>query len=337
MSEQVTVGQAFQQGMREEMQRDETIFVLGTDLFIRGGHFAQVKGIGPEFGPDRVIDSPISEAAMVAAGVGAAMNGMRPVVDLNFMDFAFGAMDEIVNQAAKARYLWGKPVPLVIRASSGVALYAAQHNNSLEAWFMHTPGLVVVMPSNPADTKGIIKSALRGEDPVMFFMHKRLTGTRGEVGGPDDLVPIGKAAIARPGRHVTLISSGIVVQKTLKAATALAAEGIDVEVIDLRTISPLDIDLIADSVRKTGRAIVVTEEPPYASVASEIAASIQEEIFDYLDAPVARLTAAHAPIPHAPQLMEALLPQVESIVKTVQRSIERWPASDDVGLTVTQD
>ncbi len=337
MSEQVTVGQAFQQGMREEMARDETIFVLGTDLFIRGGHFAQVKGIGPEFGPDRVIDSPISEAAMVAAGVGAAMNGMRPVVDLNFMDFAFGAMDEIVNQAAKARYLWGKPVPLVIRASSGVALYAAQHNNSLEAWFMHTPGLVVVMPSTPADTKGIIKSALRGEDPVMFFMHKRLTGTRGEVGGPDDLVPIGKAAVARAGRHVTLISSGIVVQKTLKAASALAAEGIEAEVIDLRTISPLDIDLIADSVRKTGRAIVVTEEPPYASVASEIAAAIQEEIFDYLDAPVARLTAAHAPIPHAPQLMEALLPQVESIVKSVQRSIERWPASDDVGQTVVQN
>ena len=335
MSEQVTVGQAFQQGMREEMARDETIFVLGTDLFIRGGHFAQVKGIGPEFGPDRVIDSPISEAAMVAAGVGAAMNGMRPVVDLNFMDFAFGAMDEIVNQAAKARYLWGKPVPLVIRASSGIALYAAQHNNSLEAWFMHTPGLVVVMPSNPADTKGIIKSALRGEDPVMFFMHKRLTGTRGEVGGPDDLVPIGKAAIARPGRHVTLISSGIVVQKTLKAATALAAEGIEAEVIDLRTISPLDIDLIADSVRKTGRVIVVTEEPPYASVASEIAASIQEEIFDYLDAPVARLTAAHAPIPHAPNLMEALLPQVESIVKAVRGSIARWPASDDVAQIVT--
>ena len=234
------------------------------------------------------------------------------------MDFAFGAMDEIANQAAKARYLWGKPVPLVIRASSGVALYAAQHNNSLEAWFMHTPGLVVVMPSNPADTKGILKSALRGEDPVMFFMHKRLTGARGEVGGPDDLVPIGKAAIARPGSHVTLISSGIVVQKALKAAEALAADGIDAEVIDLRTIFPLDMDLIAESVRKTGRAIVVTEEPPYASVASEIAASIQEDVFEYLDAPVARLTAAHAPIPHAPQLMEALLPQVETVVEAVQ-------------------
>jgi pyruvate/2-oxoglutarate/acetoin dehydrogenase E1 component len=330
MSEIVTVGQAFQQGMREEMTRDATIFVLGTDLFLRGGHFAQVKGIGPEFGPERVIDAPISEAAMVAAGVGAAMNGMRPVIDLNFMDFAFGAMDEIANQTAKSRYLWGKSLPLVIRASSGVALYAAQHNNSLEAWFMHTPGLAVVMPSNAADTKGILKSALRGEDPVVFFMHKRLTGARGEVGGPDDLVPVGKAAVARPGRHVTVIASGIVVQKALKAADALASDGVEAEVIDLRSIFPLDTDLIADSVRKTGRAVVVTEEPPYASVASEVAASIQEDLFDYLDAPVARVTAAHAPVPHAPQLMEALLPQVETIVSVVGRSIERWPPSKDV-------
>ena len=329
MSEQVTVGQAFQQGMREEMTRDDTIFVIGTDLFIRGGHFAQVKGIGPEFGRERVIDAPISEAAMVAAGVGAAMNGMRPVVDLNFMDFAFGAMDEIVNQAAKARYLWGKSVPLVIRASSGVALYAAQHNNSLEAWFMHTPGLVVVMPSNAADTKGILKSALRGDDPVVFFMHKRLTGARGEVGGPEDLVPIGKANVTRPGRHVTLISAGIVVQKALKAAEALAADGIEAEVIDLRTIFPLDMDLIADSIRKTGRAVVVTEEPPYASVASEIAASIQESVFEYLDAPITRITAAHSPIPHAPRLMEALLPQVETVVDAVRHSVERWPSSEE--------
>ena len=328
MSEVVTVGRAFQQGLREEMIRDESVFVLGTDLFIRGGHFAQVKGIGPEFGHERVIDAPISEAAMVAAGVGAAMNGMRPVIDLNFIDFAFGAMDEIANQAAKARYLWGKPVPLLIRASSGVALYAAQHNNSLEAWFMHTPGLVVVMPSNARDTKGILKSALRGDDPVIFFMHKRLTGARGEIGGPDELVPIGQAAVVRQGRKATLISSGIVVGKVLRAAEELASDGIDVEVIDLRTIFPLDTETIAASVRKTGRAIVVTEEPPYASVASEIAASLQESIFEYLDAPVARLTAAHAPIPHAPNLMEALLPQVEDIVTTVRRSLDRWPASD---------
>jgi acetoin:2,6-dichlorophenolindophenol oxidoreductase subunit beta len=329
VSELVTAGQAFQQGLREEMLRDETVFVLGTDLFIRGGHFAQVKGIGPEFGPERVIDAPISEAAMVAAGVGAAMNGMRPVIDLNFMDFAFGAMDEIANQAAKARYLWGKPVPLLIRASSGIALYAAQHNNSLEAWFMHTPGLVVVMPSNARDTTGMIKSALRGDDPVIFFMHKRLTGSRGEVGGPEELVPIGKAAVVREGRAATLVSGGIVVGKVLRAAEALARDGIEVEVIDLRTIFPLDLDTIAASVRKTGRAIVVTEEPPYASVASEIAASLQEGIFEYLDAPVTRLTAAHVPIPHAPNLMEALIPQVDDIVRAVRGSLERWPSSEE--------
>ncbi len=324
----VTVGQAFQQGLREEMARDERIFVLGTDLFERGGHFAQVKGIGPEFGHDRVIDAPISEAAMVAAGVGAAMNGMRPLIDLNFIDFSFGAMDEIANQAAKARYLWGKPVPLVIRASSGVALYAAQHNNSLEAWFMHLPGLVVVMPSNARDTKGILKSALRSDDPVVFFMHKRLTGARGEIGGPDELIPIGSANVVRSGRKATVITGGIVLGKVLKAADALLADGIDVDVIDLRTIAPLDFDTIMTSVRKTGRAIVVTEEPPYASVASEIAATIQEEAFEYLDAPVARITAAHAPIPHAPNLMEALIPQVDHIVDAVRGSIGRWPPSE---------
>jgi acetoin:2,6-dichlorophenolindophenol oxidoreductase subunit beta len=328
MTAMVTVGQAFQQGLREEMSRDESIFVLGTDLFERGGHFAQVKGIGPEFGHDRVIDAPISEAAMIAAGVGAAMNGMRPLIDLNFIDFSFGAMDEIANQAAKARYLWGKPVPLLIRASSGVALYAAQHNNSLEAWFMHMPGLVVVMPSNARDTKGILKSALRSDDPVIFFMHKRLTGARGEIGGPDELIPIGSASVVRPGRKATVITGGIVLGKVLKAADALVGEGIDVEIIDLRTIFPLDFETIITSVRKTGRAIVVTEEPPYASVASEIAATIQEEAFEYLDAPVARITAAHAPIPHAPNLMEALIPQVDHIVDAVRGSIGRWPPSE---------
>ncbi len=328
MTAMVTVGQAFQQGLREEMARDDKIFVLGTDLFERGGHFAQVKGIGPEFGHDRVIDAPISEAAMIAAGVGAAMNGMRPLIDLNFIDFSFGAMDEIANQAAKARYLWGKPVPLLIRASSGVALYAAQHNNSLEAWFMHMPGLVVVMPSNARDTKGILKSALRSDDPVIFFMHKRLTGARGEIGGPEELIPIGSANVVRSGRKATVITGGIVLGKALKAADALLAEGIDVDVIDLRTIFPLDFETIITSVRKTGRAVVVTEEPPYASVASEIAATIQEEAFEYLDAPVARITAAHAPIPHAPNLMEALIPQVDHIVDAVRGSIGRWPPSE---------
>jgi pyruvate/2-oxoglutarate/acetoin dehydrogenase E1 component len=327
MSDLFTVGQAFQQGLSEEMERDDSVFVIGTDLFIRGGHFAQVKGVGPRFGHDRVIDAPISEAAMVAAGVGAAMNGMRPVVDLNFIDFAFGAMDEIANQAAKARYLWGKPVPLVIRASSGVSLFAAQHNNSLESWFMHTPGLVVVMPSNAQDTKGLLKSALRGDDPVIFFMHKRLTGSRGTVGGADDLIPIGKAAVLREGTDVTLVAAGIVVNKLVRAAHELAKEGIAAEVIDLRTIFPLDLETVAGSVRKTGRAVIVSEEPPYASVASEIAASVQEGVFEYLDAPVQRLTAAHTPIGHAPNLMEAVIPQVEHVVAAVRESIQKWPSS----------
>jgi acetoin:2,6-dichlorophenolindophenol oxidoreductase subunit beta len=327
MSDLFTVGQAFQQGLSEEMERDDSVFVIGTDLFIRGGHFAQIKGVGPRFGHERVIDAPISEAAMVAAGVGAAMNGMRPVVDLNFIDFAFGAMDEIANQAAKARYLWGKPVPLVIRASSGVSLFAAQHNNSLESWFMHTPGLVVVMPSNAQDTKGLLKSALRGDDPVIFFMHKRLTGSRGVVGGSEDLVPIGKAAVLREGTDVTLVAAGIVVNKLVKAADELAKEGIAAEVIDLRTIFPLDFETVAESVRKTGRAVIVSEEPPYASVASEIAASVQEGVFEYLDAPVQRLTAAHTPVGHAPNLMEAVIPQVEHVVASVRESIRKWPSS----------
>ena len=186
----VTYSQAFQQGMREEMLRNDSIFVLGTDLLDRGGHFGQVLGLGKEFGAERVRDMPISEAAMVAAGVGAALNGMRPVVDLNFIDFSFGAMDEIVNQAAKMRYMFGTPIPLVIRGTSGVALYAAQHNNSLESMFAHMPGLLVATPSTPADTKGLLKSALRGEDPVIFMMHKKLSGTRGEVGGDEDLVRV---------------------------------------------------------------------------------------------------------------------------------------------------
>lgn len=328
MSAAMTVGQAFAEGMREEMERDESIFVLGTDLYERGGHFAQVKGLGPQFGHRRVLDAPISESAMIAAGVGAALNGMRPVVDLNFIDFALGAMDELVNQAAKIRYMWGMPVPLVVRASAGTALYAAQHNNSLEAAFAHTPGLVVVMPSNPADTKAAIKAALRGEDPVVFLMHKRLTGVRGKVGGPEDLLTLGEAAVVRSGSDVTIVSYGIVVGKALKAAEALAAVGVEAEVIDLRTVFPIDFETIKASVRRTGRLVVVTEEPRYVSIASEVAATIQDDVFDYLDAPVTRVSAAHSPIPHSPQLIEALIPQVDDIVSATRRSIARWPSSE---------
>jgi acetoin:2,6-dichlorophenolindophenol oxidoreductase subunit beta len=326
-TDNVTFGNAFQQGVREEMRRDERIFVIGTDLFHRGGHFAQVKGLGEEFGRERIRDAPISEAAIVAAGVGAAMNGMRPLVDLNFVDFALGAADEIVNQAAKMRYMSGAPVPLVIRASSGIALYAAQHNNSFEGWFASTPGLLLATPSTPADTKGLIKSALRGEDPVIFLMHKRLMPARGPVGGPDDLVPFGQAVVRRSGRDVTLVSYSYPVRRVLEAAERLAAEDIDAEVIDLRTPFPLDLETIEASVKKTGRALVIDEAPRYGGVGAEVAAAVQEGVFDYLDAPVLRVGAVHAPIAHSPVLMEAAVPNVDGIVRAVRHSIGRWPSS----------
>jgi pyruvate/2-oxoglutarate/acetoin dehydrogenase E1 component len=321
MTATVTLSQAFQMGLREEMMRDERIFVLGTDLFERGGHWAQVKGLGAEFGPERIRDTPISEAAMVAAGVGAALNGMRPVVDLNFIDFVFGAMDEVVNQAAKIRYMWGVPVPLVIRGTSGVAFGGPQHNNSIEAWFTHMPGLLVAMPATPADTKGLIKSALRGEDPVIFLMHKMLSGRRGEVGGPEDLVPLGKGIVCRHGKDITIVAYSIMVEKSLQAAANLAQEGIEAEVIDLRTVFPLDLDLIETSVRRTGRLIVAGEAPRHGGIGAEVAATIQETLFDYLDAPILRVGGAHAPIPHSPPLFEALIPQAADVERAVRYAV----------------
>lgn len=321
MSEAISYSVAYQQGVREEMERDERIFVLGTDLFERGGHFAQVKGLGPVFGHDRIRDAPISESAMVAAGVGSALYGRRPLIDLNFIDFSFGAMDEIVNQAAKFRHMYGRNVPLVIRGTAGTAAGGAQHNNRLEAWFAHTPGLAVVAPSTARDSKGLIKSALRAEDPVIFLMHKRLTGVRGEVGGPDDLVPIGVAEIRRPGTRVTLIGYGATVGMCLDAAEQLAEDGIDAEVIDLRSLYPLDMQTIVDSVRKTGVAVVVDEANAICSIASELAASIQEEAFDYLDAPVIRVNGLRVPLPNAPGLMDAALPNAKDVVEAARRGI----------------
>jgi acetoin:2,6-dichlorophenolindophenol oxidoreductase subunit beta len=321
MTAPATLSQAFQQGVSEEMQRDPAVFVLGTDLYERGGHWAQVKGLGAEFGPERIRDAPISEAAMLAAGVGAALNGMRPIVDLNFIDFVFGGMDEVINQAAKIRYMWGVPVPVVIRGTAGVAFGAAQHNNSLEAWFSHMPGLLVATPATPADTKGLIKSALRGEDPVIFLMHKMLTAARGPVGGADDLVPFGRAVVIREGRDATVAAYSIMVSKALKAAENLAAQGIEIEVIDLRTPFPLDLDTVEASVRKTNRLIVAGEAPRNGSITSEVAASAQEAVFDYLDAPVLRVGADHAPIPHSPPLMEALIPQVEDVERAVRYAV----------------
>jgi len=330
VSERTTLSRAYRDGLAEEMERDSSIMVMGTDLYERGGHWAQVTDLGPRFGRHRVRNSPISEAAMVGAGVGAALNGLRPVVDLNFIDFAFGGMDEIVNQAAKARYWWGRPVPLVIRGTTGFAGGGAQHNNSIEAWFSHVPGLLVAYPSTPADAKGLIKTALRGEDPVIFLMHKMLTGLRGEVGGPADLVPFGRAAIRRPGSDVTVASYGAAVGKAVRAAEQLADDGIDVEVVDLRTVMPLDLDTVEESVRRTRRLVVFTEDYRHGGVGSEIAAAIQESLYGQLDAPILRVGAGFAPVPHSPVLLDALTPGVDDVTATIRQAYAGSPVAPHV-------
>ena len=326
MTKPLTLVQAFRQGLEDEMRADSRVFVIGTDLVKRGGNFAQVEGLAQEFGTERIRDCPISESAIVAAGVGAALNGLRPVVDLNFIDFGLSAMDEIVNQAAKIRYMWGRGVPLVIRGTAGVALFAAQHNNSLEAVFAHTPGLVVVMPSTPTDAYHMIRASIRADDPVVFLMHKRLTGRRGEI-DPTASSPIGRARIVREGANVTLVAYGATVAKCERAADQLAGEGVEADVIDLRTLFPLDFGTIYASVRKTGRALVVTEEPRHVGIGSEVSASVQASVFDYLDAPVVQVAAAHAPIPHSPPLIEAMIPTEGTVVEAVRQSLERWPST----------
>lgn len=321
----VTLSQAFQLGMREEMARDDSIFVMGTDLADRGGHFGQVQGLSSEFGAERIRDTPISEAAMVAAGVGSALSGMRPVVDLNFIDFSFGAMDEILNQAAKIPSMYHVRMPLVIRGTAGVAGYAHQHNNSLEGVFGQIPGLAVLYPSTPADTRGLLKTALRGSEPVVFLMHKKLTGFKGEIDVDAGPIPFGSAQVRRSGDHATIATYGFMVNEALKAAAELSQQGIEIEIVDLRTTRPLDLPTMTTSVQKTGRLIVVTEEPGAAGVGADVAAAIQETAFSWLDAPVARLGAAWAPIPHSPRLVENMVPNAVRITNAVLQSLSQWP------------
>ena len=319
----LTYSQAFRAGLAEEMADNPAIFVMGTDILLRGGHFAQVLGLGEQFGAERIRDVPISEAAMVAAGVGAAIHGMRPVVDLNFQEFAYGAMDELCNQAAKIHYMFDIPVPLVVRATNGIAYGGAQHNSVIESWFAELPGLNVAVPSTPADAKGLIKTALHVDDPVLFLMHKALTGVRGEVGGADMRVPFGLAEVVRPGDHVTLVAYGAAVRTCQQAAERLAADGISAEVIDLRTLYPLDVETVAESLRKTGRAVMVDESAGYGGVSAEIAASLQEAAFDYLDAPILRVHAPHSPAPQSPALLREYLPDSDAVEQAVRAQMTR--------------
>ncbi len=309
------------EALTEEMTRDETIFIIGEDLVAHGGIFGQFRGL-PERFPGRLIDTPISEACIVGAGLGAALTGMRPLVDMHFADFVTCAMDEIVNQTAKIRYMFGGQVkvPLVIWAPDGAGLSAAAHHSqSLESWFVHAPGLKVVVPSEPADVKGLLKAAIRDDDPVIFFQHKKLFAKEGPVPEGEYIVPLGKAAIKRPGTDVTILTYGSGFYMSMEAAKELAGMGIEAEMIDLRTLKPLDFDTIAGSIRKTNRAVVVHEACLSGGFGAEVSARINSELFDYLDAPVLRVAAKDVPMPFSPRLENFVLPKAEDVIKAVRQ------------------
>lgn len=319
---ELNFGQAFAQVLSEEMEQDPRVVVLGTDILMRGGHFGQVNGLGEKFGPERIWDTPISEAAMVSLAMGAALTGLRPVVDLNFMDFILGAMDEVVNQAAKWSYMSDGQlaVPMVIRASNGVARGAGpQHSQSFEAWFAHTPGLKVVVPSTPADVQGLFKTAIRGNNPVLFLMHKMLSRVKGPVPDESLPIPLGRAVVRKVGSDVTIIAYGIMVSYALAAADQLQTQGINAEVLDLRTLVPLDMDTLIDSVRKTAHVVIAHEAPVFGGFGGELAAEIQERAFDYLDAPILRVGAKQVPVPVAAELQAAVVPGVADILEAVNR------------------
>jgi pyruvate/2-oxoglutarate/acetoin dehydrogenase E1 component len=315
----LTYAEALNEALREEMRRDPRVFVMGEDVAVWGGGgvFGVTKGLVEEFGPERVRDTPISEEAIAALAVGAAMAGARPVAEFMYADFMTLAMEPVVNQAAKIRYMFGGKarVPAVFRAQEGAGRgNAAQHSQSLEAWFCHIPGLKVVTPSTPADAKGLLISSIRDDNPVVFLEHKMLYNTKGPVPAGEHVVPLGAAARTREGRHVTVVGIHTTVHKALAAAERLAPDGIELEVIDPRTLVPLDVATIVESVRKTGRLIVTHEAYERGGVAGEIIAQVVAAAFDALDAPPVRLCGANVPVPYAAALEMAALPQVDDIV-----------------------
>jgi len=339
-----TIVVALRQALIEEMERDGSVILFGEDIAGFGGSYRVTDGLLARFGPSRVRDTPISEAAIVGAGVGAAMTGLRPVVEIQFNDFLACAMDQVCNQAAKMRFMMGGQVsvPLVIRAPVGATGRAAQHSQSLEAWFMHTPGLKVVFPSTPYDAKGLLKSAIRDNNPVMFFEHKLLYGGSSPGGKAktavdglgaafrpapegDYLVPLGVADIKRGGRDVTVVATGLTLHKALAAAAVLAAEGIEAEVIDPRTLVPLDKATIIESVKKTGRLVVASEDVLTCGVASEISAIVAEEALWFLDAPIRRISIPDTPIPFAPASERSVLPQAETIAAAIRDVVHQKP------------
>lgn len=311
----LSYAEAGKQALAEEMRRDPLVWAVGEDLG-RGGVFGQYKGMVEEFGPLRISDAPISEAAILGAAVGAAITGTRPVVEMRFADFALCAVDELINQAAKARYMFGgqTKVPLVVREPMGMwRSSAAQHSQSLEGWYAHIPGLVVVCPATPADNKGLLKTAIRSDDPVVYFEHKNMWALEGEVPDGDVTIPFGVARTARQGRDLTIVSWSATVHAATKAAEALASEGIEAEVIDLRTLWPWDREAVFASVARTGRLIVAHEAVQVGGFGAEVAATVAEHCFGDLKAPVKRLGSPRVPIAYAPPLEDLLRVTPEKI------------------------
>jgi len=321
-TKRITMREAISQALWEEMERDERVFILGEEVGVWGGTYAVTKGFYDHFGAERVKDTPIAEAAIIGAGIGAAMVGQRPIAELMTINFAFSAFDHIVNEAAKLRYMFGGQfkVPLVIRAvGGGGRQLGATHSQTPDAIFAHFPGLKVVAPGTPYDAKGLLKAAIRSDDPILFIEHATMYQTRGEVPvGEDYTVPIGKSKIQRSGSDVTVVAYSKGLDLSLKAAEQLAKEGVELEIVDLRTLRPLDMGPVIESFKKTNRAVVVEEGWRSFGVGSEIVSRIYEEAFDYVDAPIQRVAQKEVPLPYNSTLEQAALPQVADVVKAVK-------------------
>jgi len=311
---------AIREGILEEMERDDRVFLLGEDIGVYGGAFQLTAGLRDRFGEDRVVDTPLSESAIVGAAVGAAMMGMRPVAEMQFADFISCAFDMITNFAAKSRYRTGVGVPLVVRGPAGGGVHGGPfHSQNPEAYFAHTPGLKIVQPATAHDAKGLIKAAIRDEDPVIYFEHKFLyRRVKEELPGGDWIVPIGKAAVRRQGRDLSILTYGAMVWTAIDAAKMLEAEGIDCEIVDLRTLFPLDEETILESVAKTNKALLLHEATRAGGIGAEVAAVLSERCFEYLDGPLVRVTAPDTPVPFAPTLEEFFLPNAEKVCKAAR-------------------
>lgn len=318
--------EALREAMSEEMRRDPSVFLMGEEVAEYNGAYKVSQGMLDEFGPERVIDTPIAELGFTGVGIGAALNGLRPIVEFMTFNFSLVAIDQIINSAAKLYSMSGGQynVPIVFRGATGNAgQLGAQHSQNFENWYANCPGLKVVVPSNPYDAKGLLKSSIRDNDPVIYMESEMMYGEKGEVPEEEYLIPIGQADIKRSGTDVTLVSFGKIIKVALAAAEELEKEGISAEVIDLRTVRPIDYNSIVESIKKTNRLVIVEEAWPLASISSEITYHVQKHAFDYLDAPIHRITNADAPLPYAPTLIQAILPNVERTVKSVKEVMYR--------------